>query len=87
MNSSVSWKFPRCTSCVPVVPITLPDNFRRLPDKGRRVRLHPGPVRVIIHEPIPTAGLTEADLPALRDRVFHLLQQTLDETNGRRRPA
>ena len=63
---------------VPVVPVYVHHSFQILPKGG--VRLHPRPIRVLIGEPIATAGLsldhrqllaerTRAALLALRARV------------------
>lgn len=52
---------------VPVVPVYVHNTFEILP-KGKWA-LHPRPIRVLIGEPIPTAGLTPEDRDALRERV------------------
>jgi 1-acyl-sn-glycerol-3-phosphate acyltransferase len=52
---------------VPIVPIYVDGTYRILPKGG--LRLHPMPIRVLIGEPIPTAGLTAHDRDGLRDRV------------------
>ncbi|MBC5773842.1 1-acyl-sn-glycerol-3-phosphate acyltransferase [Pontibacter sp. KCTC 32443] len=67
---------------VPVVPVTMPYNQYFMPDVeevGLRLRRHP--LKLIIHEPIETAGMTLEDLPALKDRVFHIIQQELTKHN------
>lgn len=65
---------------VPIVPVTFLDNWRLFPDSGcERMVLRPGCSRIVIHEPIPTTGMTEADAPALRDRVFSIIRQTLEK--------
>ena len=65
---------------VPIVPMTILGADRALPDNGKYI-LHPQRVRVIFHDPIETAGMTVADAPALRDRVFDLIYNTIKE-NG-----
>jgi 1-acyl-sn-glycerol-3-phosphate acyltransferase len=52
---------------VPVVPVTIDGAYRAMPPGT--LRLEPVPVRVTIHEPIPTAGLTERDVDALSARA------------------
>ena len=52
---------------VPVVPVYVDGTYTILP-KGS-VRLRPKPIRVLVGEPIPTAGLTVDDRESLRDRV------------------
>ncbi|MFT4031865.1 MAG: lysophospholipid acyltransferase family protein [Siphonobacter sp.] len=63
---------------VPVAPISLLNNYERLPDK-KKVRLYPGKIEVIIHQPIETLGMTEEDLPALKKQVFEVIQTALDQ--------
>lgn len=52
---------------VPLVPVYVHNTFQILP-KGA-VLLRPRPIRVLVGEPIPTAGLTPADREALRERT------------------
>jgi len=52
---------------VPVVPVTIDGAFAAMP-RGA-IRLRPVPITVTFHEPIPTAGMTEADVPALLERA------------------
>jgi len=52
---------------VPVVPLYVRDTFEIMP-KGRFV-LRPRPIRIVIGDPIATAGMTVDDRQALRDRV------------------
>ena len=62
---------------VPIVPLTLLNNYRILPDtKPLRVRWQP--VRVVVHEPIPTAGLTQADVNALREQAYQVIDTELN---------
>lgn len=57
---------------VPLVPVSMPLNHKFLPSvKGLRVRY--SKLRIVFHEPIPTTGLTEADIPALKERVAALI--------------
>jgi 1-acyl-sn-glycerol-3-phosphate acyltransferase len=64
------------TKQIPLVPVTLPDNWIILPDKKiplitRRRK------RMIFHEPISTKGLNMEDLPALKERVFTIISNEL----------
>ncbi len=52
---------------VPIVPIAIEGSGAVLPRDSFALR--PGPVRVKVGEPIPTAGLTESDRDALMRRV------------------
>ena len=65
---------------VPIVPITFLDNWRLFPDNSsERLTLRPGISRIVIHEPIPTAGLTEKDASELRNKVMQVIQKTLEK--------
>lgn len=63
---------------VPIVPITFRDNWKLFSDhtqpffKGR-----PGFARVVIHETIPTEGMTDEDLVALRQQTFEAIDSAL----------
>jgi 1-acyl-sn-glycerol-3-phosphate acyltransferase len=65
---------------VDILPITLPDNWKRGP--GDRVAGSPGMMRIYMHEPISTKGMTDEDIPKLRDRVQELIAQKLKELNS-----
>ena len=59
---------------VPLVPVGMPLNHMFMPDveKGLRVRFHR--LKIVFHPPISTAGLTLADIPALKERVAEQLR-------------
>ena len=52
---------------VPVVPVYVHHTFEILP-KGRYL-LHPRPIRLLVGQPIPTAGMTADDRDTLRERT------------------
>lgn len=62
---------------VPVVPITFLDNWVILPDDFLKRTGHPGLCRVIIHDPIPTKGMTEADMESLKAKVYQVMREPL----------
>lgn len=63
---------------IPVIPITFLDNWKIFPDKvNERFLVRPGLSRIIIHEPVSTRGLTEEDIPSLKEQVRNILDQTL----------
>lgn len=65
---------------VPIVPITFLSNYRRLEMKGLFTgKAGPGMAKAIIHEPISTKGLTEADVDSLRDKVYAIIHQELEK--------
>jgi 1-acyl-sn-glycerol-3-phosphate acyltransferase len=61
---------------IPVVPVTIPFNWIILPDDGKYF-INPGVIEVIFHEPIPTQGLTMEDIPALRQKTYTVIHNTL----------
>lgn len=60
---------------VPVVPISLVDNYKIMPE----ILLRPHQIRVIFHKPIETAGLTKKDVETLKQQVYEAIQVTLDK--------
>jgi 1-acyl-sn-glycerol-3-phosphate acyltransferase len=62
---------------VPLVPIVV-EPIRRFFDPERR-RIRPGTVTVRVLEPIPTAGLTEDDVPELVERSRTAMQDALSD--------
>ncbi|WP_230471121.1 lysophospholipid acyltransferase family protein [Hymenobacter jejuensis] len=58
---------------VPIVPITMPLNHRFMPDVSGTLRVRYSPLRVVIHEPIPTKTLTLADVTALKDQAYAII--------------
>ncbi len=51
---------------VPIVPVTIEGTYHMLEERGR---IHPGHVRVTIHKPIPTAGMSRQEVRELPERV------------------
>ena len=62
---------------LPVVPITINGPYDVL--KRNTHHLKPGRLELVIHAPIPTEGLTEADLPGLIDRSKEIIHSALWE--------
>lgn len=63
---------------IPVVPLTMLDNWRLLHVDGFRIHGRPGRIRVIVHEPIETAGMTLADVGRLRQMVYERIAGDLE---------
>lgn len=61
---------------VPIVPITLLDNHRILPDVSP-VRIHWHPLRAVVHQPIETANLTIDDVDRLKEETFRVIDHEL----------
>lgn len=63
---------------VPVIPITFFTNYKRLEMASLfSGKAGPGMAKAFIHEPIPTIGMTEEDVPYLRDKVFNIINDEL----------
>lgn len=61
---------------VPLVPITLLTNCQLLPDKVP-IRMRPGVVRAVVHEPISTLGLSQADVPDLMEKWREVVEKSI----------
>ncbi len=61
---------------MPVLPILLPDINARWHWSGWW-KLWPGRNRIIYLEPVPTAGMRAADMPALKDKVYLKMEEGL----------
>lgn len=61
---------------VPIVPMVLPDTAERWP-APRWYRMWPGRNRAIYLDPVSTAGLTQDDLPRLKQHVYTLMESAL----------
>lgn len=60
---------------VPVVPVTIDGAFEAMPPGS--VRIRSVPIRIVIHEPIPTAGMTEEDVDRLLDATHQVIASEL----------
>lgn len=60
---------------VPIVPITLLDNYKVMPET--LFKWHK--IRVIVHKPIETTGKTKADIDDLKKQVYDVIQPTLNK--------
>jgi len=65
---------------VPIVPISLTNNWRLLPDDGKFI-FRDNKIRIVIHEGIDTTTYTEEDIGRLRDKAFSVIQEELLESN------
>ncbi len=60
---------------IAIVPVTLPYNWIILPPDEFLVRWHP--VKIIVHKPIETIGLTMADAGMLKEKVYQVIENEL----------
>jgi 1-acyl-sn-glycerol-3-phosphate acyltransferase len=67
---------------VDVVPITLADNWKRLPSGGLDKGGTPGKMRMYVHRPISTKNLKLADAQALADEVYSIIEEKFNQMNG-----
>ena len=58
---------------VPLVPVGMPLNHMFMPDVAKDLRVRYHRLKIVFHPPIPTTGLTLADVPALSARVAEQL--------------
>ncbi|MBF9238234.1 1-acyl-sn-glycerol-3-phosphate acyltransferase [Hymenobacter sp. BT683] len=54
---------------VPLVPVGMPLNHMFMPDVTKDLRVRHHRLKIVFHPPISTAGLTLADIPALKQQV------------------
>lgn len=62
---------------LPILPVTLKGMDHILPTKT--LNLYPGEAELIFHEPIPTTGLTDADIDGLIERSRAVISKPLYE--------
>lgn len=63
---------------VPILPIVTV-NARQIMPQAKFLKMRPGVIRQYFLEPFPTKGLTENELPALRDKIRDLMIAKLKE--------
>jgi 1-acyl-sn-glycerol-3-phosphate acyltransferase len=62
---------------VPIVPISILDNYKRMDSGGLTDGGTPGRMRIIVHKPILVTGLTLEDIPALQKQVHDIIDAPL----------
>ena len=69
---------------IPIVPITFLTNYKILPAKNNYYK-HGGPglAKVIIHKPVPTAGMGENDLIPLRENIKSIIGKAIEDHENR----
>jgi 1-acyl-sn-glycerol-3-phosphate acyltransferase len=65
---------------VPILPVSFLNNHQLMDDDY--IALKPGLIQVRVHAPIETLGLTQEDLPVLREKVFQKIQQPILDYHG-----
>jgi 1-acyl-sn-glycerol-3-phosphate acyltransferase len=64
------------TKQIPLVPVTLPDNWIILPDEKIPL-ISRRKMRMIYHQPISTEGLSMDDVPSLKEKVYQVIAEEL----------
>lgn len=67
---------------IPIVPITLPDNWKRLPGGGLDNGLIPGRIRMVVHRAVNTIGLNTDQKDELKDKVFSIIDAEFKKLNS-----
>ncbi|HEY9196114.1 MAG TPA: lysophospholipid acyltransferase family protein, partial [Mucilaginibacter sp.] len=62
---------------IPILPVTSLDTWKVLWDNGHQYGSRPGICNIYVHKPIETTNLTVADVDALRDEVYTIIQNKL----------
>ncbi len=66
---------------IPIIPITLPDNWKKMPGGGLDNGLIPGRIRMVVHRAVNTVGLNLEDKDALKDEVFSIIDAEFRKLN------
>lgn len=66
---------------IDIVPVSIIDNWKRLPQGGLDSGGTPGRMRMIVHAPISTKGLSSDDIPELMKQTHHIIQNQFDKLN------
>lgn len=64
------------TKQIPLVPVTLPDNWIILPDE-KMALISRKKMRMIFHQPISTVGFNMEDVPTLKEKVYSVIEKEL----------
>lgn len=65
---------------IPIIPVTIPYNWIILPDDPSFL-VNWRKSKLIYHVPVSTQGMTFADVNALKERVYHIIDQELKKQN------
>jgi len=68
---------------IPIIPVSSPDTWKMLWDDGTKYGTRPGVCNYYVHQPVETAHLTAADADALRDKVYAIIEEGLNESERR----
>jgi len=71
---------------IPIVPLTMLDNWKMLYVDGGKMHGRPGISRVIVHPPIETKHLSPDDVDELKRKVFHIIERDLAKFAVKQKP-
>ncbi|MDA9554891.1 1-acyl-sn-glycerol-3-phosphate acyltransferase [Pelobium sp.] len=63
---------------IPIIPVSIPDNWRLMWDDGKKYGCKPGVSHICIHEPIDTSAYTLADEDNLKQLVYDKIASGLN---------
>ena len=66
---------------IPILPITSLDTWKIMWDSGSEYGSRPGICNIFVHKPIETSGMTVEDADLLKDEVYRVIKQKLDEND------
>ncbi|RVT98059.1 1-acyl-sn-glycerol-3-phosphate acyltransferase [Mucilaginibacter limnophilus] len=64
---------------IPVIPVTSLNTWQILWDDGKKLGSKPGVCNIFVHKPVETAHLTLDDAEALREQVYNIINQKLQQ--------
>jgi 1-acyl-sn-glycerol-3-phosphate acyltransferase len=67
---------------IPIIPVTIPDAWKKLWDDGLKYGSRPGICDICIHKPVETTGLTIEDMDSLRDKVYGIIAKELKKNEA-----
>ena len=67
---------------IPIAPITLPDNWKRLPGGGLDNGLTTGRIRMVVHREVNTVGLNLEHKDELKEKVFSIIDAEFRKYNN-----
>lgn len=68
---------------IPILPITSLDTWKIMWDSGSEYGSRPGICNIFVHQPIETSGMTVEDADLLKDEVYRVIKEKLDEHDHR----
>lgn len=68
---------------IPIVPVTILDNHKRMKSGGFENGGTPGRMRVIVHKPVYVDGLTMEDIPVLQKQIRQIIDEPLAQIRNR----